>query len=400
MLEFFKNVKNNIILIMFVLILALIGLFFWQKMRADNFKNKYEAQVQETKRIQNNYDASIDTIKTYKDKNGNLTGEIMAFKFKNEELDSLYKKYFSLYVKEKNKEPKVVIQTEYVVVNNIKAKTVVTDSTIFYKDSIPYKNGNWTLIEGKIPYSISEHIKKGKSVEYAFNKSVLYCYNLQQRGMKEARVVAFTTTPETKTKTTTNQNREITVQQAFQDTNSFFRIYLTQSTTDIRDQIVYLTGLDKSFIDNVYYDGLYTYYTGVIIPNKDIEPMVEAKELLIYPKLWTGINELQTKDVMTLYTGLYKDEKTGKLMIQVKTDHPGVTFREIRGAEILSDDKKVSRAVRKEFGLGLNIGVAGMLTPDNNNWSIKFGPVISIGLNYTPRWLQFGPSSNIIEKEK
>ena len=161
--------------------------------------------------------------------------------------------------------------------------------------------------------------------------------------------------------------------------------------------ICYRTGLTEDYIDLKLDQGLWRYYTGIFIPNKDTEAVLENKDILTYPKLWTGNNNLVVKDAMTLYTGLYKDTKTGKIMIQVKTDHPNVTFIDIRGAEILSEEnsKKAERSMRKPFGIGFNLGVGGMLTPDNNSWAIKYGPVISVGLNWSPRFLQFGPSKQL-----
>jgi hypothetical protein len=391
-LNFFKNPKSWIV-ILFVFIALLIAYALWQRSRAEDYKLKYEAQLLENKRIENNNLASLDTIRTYKDKNGNLTGEILAFRLKVGELDSLYSKYFSLYLKEKNKEPKTVIQVEYVIVQNIKAPTVVTDSSIIYKDSIAYgKNGNYTKIEGKIPYTISQHIKKDKTFEYGYNNAVLYCYNLQTRGFKDAQVVAFTNKKAIK-------NTIIPISEAVKDSTSFFRVFLKETTYDAKDEIAYMSGIDKEFIDDKTENGIHKYYTGIFIPKQNIEPFVELKELLTYPKLWTGLNSLDIKETATLMTSIYKNKETGKLLIQVKSDHPGITFSNIRGAEILSDDKTVSRGVRKEFGVGVHLGIGGMLTPNSDAWAIKFGPVISVGLNWTPRFLQFGPSSSALDEK-
>jgi hypothetical protein len=383
--NFLKNPKNRTI-ILFIFIAALIALFFWQRSRTEHFKFKYETEVFENKRKDNNIAALNATIKTYKDKNGNLTGEILGFQLKVDELDGLYKKYFSLYQKEKGKEIKTIIQTVYVVKNNFNTPTITSDSTIIYNDSINYGGNNWTIIEGKIPYSISQHIKKGENFNYAFNSAVLYCYSMQLRGMKDAKVTSFN-----------NNGKEINIDS--KDTSSMFRVFLMSSISpDEKSNISYLTGLSEDYIDLKLNQGLWYYYTGMFIPNKD-QNIVEDKELLTYSKLYTGNNNLVVKDAMTLYTGLYKDTKTGKIMIQVKTDHPNVTFIDIRGAEILSEDnnRKESRSMRKPFGIGLNLGIGGMLTPVNNNWTIKYGPVISVGLNWSPRFLQFGPSKKLTD---
>lgn len=380
--NFIKNPKNRTI-ILFIFIAALVVLFFWQRARTEHFKFKYETEVFENKRKDNNIAALNDSIKLYKDKYGNSVGEISAFQLKVGELDGLYKKYFSLYNKEKGKEPKTIIQTVYVVKNVFNTPTIISDSTITYNDSINYGGNNWTIIEGKIPYTISQHIKKGENFNYAFNNAVLYCYNMQTRGMKDAKVVAF------------NNGKEVSIDS--KDTTIMFRVFLMSSLSpDEKANISYRTGLTEDYIDLKLDQGLWCYYTGIFIPNKDTE-VLENKDILTYPKLWTGNNSLVVKDAMTLYTGLYKDTKTGKIMIQVKTDHPNVTFIDIRGAEILSaeNSKKAERSMRKPFGIGVNLGVGGMLTPDNDSWSIKYGPVISVGLNWSPRFLQFGHSKQL-----
>jgi len=98
---------------------------------------------------------------------------------------------------------------------------------------------------------------------------------------------------------------------------------------------------------------------------------------------------------MSLGTALFKDPETGEIRIQVKTPFPGITFQDIRGAEIMSSiaqNKKVARSFRKEWGIGFNLGLGMMPVAVNNTFQLKFGPVMSVGINYTPRWLQFGPS--------
>jgi len=98
---------------------------------------------------------------------------------------------------------------------------------------------------------------------------------------------------------------------------------------------------------------------------------------------------------MSLGTALFKDPKTGEIRIQVKTPFEDITFQDIKGAEIMSsisENKKVARSFRKEFGIGVSLGVGMYPVAENNNFKIKFGPVLQVGVTYTPRWLQFGPS--------
>ena len=48
--------------------------------------------------------------------------------------------------------------------------------------------------------------------------------------------------------------------------------------------------------------------------------------------------------------------------------------------------KKATAALRKEFGIGVHVGY-GVVFQNNGYHN---GLNISVGLNYTPKWLQFG----------
>lgn len=58
----------------------------------------------------------------------------------------------------------------------------------------------------------------------------------------------------------------------------------------------------------------------------------------------------------------------------------------------IKSNRKVLRSFRKEWGIGFNLGLGMYPVAENNQFKIKFGPIMSIGINYTPKWLQFGPS--------
>ena len=378
-LLFLKNPKSWT-LILFILILLLVGLFFYQRNRTQIFKNKYEDQVKETARVTNNYLASQDTIKTYKNKNGDMTSQIGAYEVTAKEWQDKYSKLFSLYLKEQNKDPKIVVQYKYILKDTITSPTLVSDTAITYGgDTIKYKGDNWTLIRGRIPYSLNCYVKKNSVTQYAYDQAKVYAYDLQQRGLKEAVVVAF------------KNNKAIAISDAVKDTNVIFKIQIKQSNTDIIDDLSKV--VDKSYIDVDYSNKVYTYTAGVFIPNTK----VDLTKSSFLQKLTTGSNELVFESAAEILTGLYKDKTTGRLMIDVTTSNPNIKFTKIVGAEILNaqNTKKMERSMRKQFGIGLNIGVGAMLTPSNSTWVMKYGPEISIGLNWTPRWAQFGASKSL-----
>ena len=92
---------------------------------------------------------------------------------------------------------------------------------------------------------------------------------------------------------------------------------------------------------------------------------------------------------MNLNLGLFKDEKTKEITILVDTDYPGVTFTQLQGANILSDpkNKKVLRGLRKNWGLGINVGYGLNVNPSTG--ILNHGIYIGAGLSYSPKWLQW-----------
>jgi len=100
---------------------------------------------------------------------------------------------------------------------------------------------------------------------------------------------------------------------------------------------------------------------------------------------YPGLANFDLKQSMGLIVGLSNDEETGRPVIWAETKYPGITFSSIVGADILADEKdnKLIRSYRKVWGVGLNGGI-GL---DANLEKTFF---LGIGLNYTPRFLQFG----------
>lgn len=89
---------------------------------------------------------------------------------------------------------------------------------------------------------------------------------------------------------------------------------------------------------------------------------------------------------MNLDIGVFKD-KDGVIKIKTDTDYPNVTFTALNGAYVLDspENKKTLRALRKTFGLGLSLGYGISL----GKGGMQSGLYVGIGLNYTPKFLQF-----------
>ncbi len=97
---------------------------------------------------------------------------------------------------------------------------------------------------------------------------------------------------------------------------------------------------------------------------------------------------LNFEQKIDLVTGLYTDPKTGRVYVRATTDFPGISFSDLQALEMIDDSatRQALKKARKKFGVGINFG-----------WSIAagrsgyiMGPGITVGLTYTPTFLQFG----------
>ena len=82
---------------------------------------------------------------------------------------------------------------------------------------------------------------------------------------------------------------------------------------------------------------------------------------------------------------LSQDQKTKEVFIQLTSDYPGTTFNGAQGIMIdtkSSEFKSLQMQNRKQFGLGLNLGMG--VTGDG-----ALGPYIGIGLSWNPKLLQW-----------
>tara|TARA_R110002072_G_scaffold163884_5_gene316808 strand:+ start:6231 stop:7001 length:771 start_codon:yes stop_codon:yes gene_type:complete len=97
-----------------------------------------------------------------------------------------------------------------------------------------------------------------------------------------------------------------------------------------------------------------------------------------------GNATIDLKQNIFLSASLTRDNKTKELFVNLLTDYPGTTFNSAEG--ILIDQrssafKSLQYENRKTLGLGLQLGVGF-----NGN---GVAPYVGIGLNYTPKFLQW-----------
>lgn len=373
---------RNRTVILFLLFVGAIFLYLYQRSRTKDFKYKYKEQVQETNRVENNFKASQDTLEMYKDKNGNLIGEISGYKLTVDELKKDKKDLFTLYDAERKKPPKTIIEVRYKIRDSLLTPTQVNEDYISFSDTADYGNGNYRIINTVIPYNIYYHIKKDSVNSFEFIKALDYAYQLTQVGIEDAFVVIY------------ENNRRVSYRNIKDYDSVIYRVQIHASSNNYSNkEISDKFGVDKKSVYKVYEDGLYKYMVGEFVPKSNNEPPISIDELYTYGKLITGDAKTDIAISMALGTSLYRDPNTGEIKIQVITKYPGITFQDIRGADIMStikEDKKLTRSFRKEWGVGINFGYGGMLVPENNQFKLKTGPTFNIGINYTPSWLQFG----------
>lgn len=375
------NPKNRSAILV-ILIAILVALFFFQRSRTQSFKFKYEEQKKETTRVTNNYKASEDSLIILV--NGNtLTGEISGYKLTIDELKGEYSNLFDLYRIEKNKPPKVIIETKYKLVESItEIPTHVNDSLVTFFDSVNYGDGNWRVVEAKIPYSFIYRIKTDSVNDHEFLKALRYAFSLRDNGIKDAFVVIY------------ENNKRINYNDAKNLDSLIYRVQIFASNIDFSEkEIEQKFNLD--YVYKSYENNMFKYMTGIFIPKQNIQPIVPYDELNNFTQLKTGLADANIKFGMNFATALIKDPETDEIKIQVVTKYPGIIIQDINGVEIMEtikENKKIARQFKQEWGIGFHFGYGAMLVPiENSGLMFKTGPNFSIGVNYTPRFLQFGP---------
>jgi hypothetical protein len=117
---------------------------------------------------------------------------------------------------------------------------------------------------------------------------------------------------------------------------------------------------------------------------------VDMNKLGFFNQISKGSGNFELSQKIKLKVGLFEDPKTKKVSIAATTSYPGITFSQLEGADIMSDEisKKAANKLRKTWGIGLNIGYGASV--DTKTSKIVLGPQIGIGLHYTPKILQWG----------
>lgn len=273
--KFITDPKNTR-LILFVGAIILLLLFLKQCNQAKYWKGQVEQQKIENRRIANNYRAAMDTIRTFKVDGDTWRSEKAGYELSLDELKKEYKDLLGDFDLEKNKPPKVVIKTEYVikeVINNVPVYVLIDgngDTSMVFYDLQKYDSINYRKIDGKIPYNL--------------------VYNSK---------------------------------------------------------------------DSTY-------------------SVVPGKATIVFEQ---GVG---------LGLGLFKDKKTGEVSIKVDTNYPGIKFTRLDGASIMDDpdNKKIVKSMRKPFSIGISAGYGINLNLGTGTFGT--GPYLGFGINYSPKFLQFG----------
>ena len=280
----FTNILNwitkNTTLLLFILISILVALFFYQRNRTQKFKYQYKEEVKETNRIINNWDASLDTLKQIRNKNGVLSGEISGYQITLDEYKDKYDSVFSLYDYEKKKPPKVIIQWKWKIVDLTEIPTVNQgDTLITFSDSLAFDEAgeNWRKISVQIPYTQIYKIKPDSSNSFTFGKALRYAYTLREEiGIKDAFVVIY------------ENNKRVSYTKAKNIDSLIYRIQIFASDKDIpKEQIADNFKLDTKDISKLYEDGKYKYMVGMFIPSPLDNKIIPIEELYTYSKLIT-----------------------------------------------------------------------------------------------------------------
>ena len=98
-------------------------------------------------------------------------------------------------------------------------------------------------------------------------------------------------------------------------------------------------------------------FTSAFYKKKD-STQVDLNKDGLYTKIKPGDVNFILEQKMKLKVGLFEDPKTKKVTIAATTSYPGVSFSQLDGADIMSDDisRKAARNLRKTWGIGVTLG--------------------------------------------
>jgi hypothetical protein len=149
-------------MIMLGVIVIICLLFLRQCNQTQHYKDQVELEKQETKRVANNYDAAMDTIKQYKVDGDTWRNEKLGYELTLEELENKYADLLGDFEVEKNKPPKVIIKTEYIIRDSIRDVPVLVhvdslgNTSLTFSDSTYHDTlmANYRFLNGTIPYKV------------------------------------------------------------------------------------------------------------------------------------------------------------------------------------------------------------------------------------------------------
>jgi hypothetical protein len=158
-LKFITDPKNTRMLLLAGIVILLF-LLLQQCNAKKGLRNELEAQKTETQRISNNFEASKDTIRQFQLDKDTWRAEKSGYELTLEELETEYAELLGKFNIEKNKPPRVVIQTEYVVLEKINNVPILlgVDSLgnkyMTFYDSIRHNSSNYRILDGRIGYDL------------------------------------------------------------------------------------------------------------------------------------------------------------------------------------------------------------------------------------------------------
>jgi len=127
-------------------------------------KRDIEKNKEESKRIVNNYEAALDTVKMFTKENGNLVGQIQGYELTVKELRIEYQELFGKHEDLKNKPPLTITKVVTVIKDSLIEVAInsIGDSTggeLSFSDSTFFSEGNWRNLSGTIPYKLNNELE-------------------------------------------------------------------------------------------------------------------------------------------------------------------------------------------------------------------------------------------------
>jgi len=159
--KFITDPKNTRMIMLGVIVIILL-LFLNQCNRTQHFKNQVELEKQETQRITNNYEAAMDTIEQGQLDDNTWRAEKLGYELTLDELEGKYADLLGDFKVEKNKPPKVVINTIYEIKEVLTEVPVFVEVDSFGNTSLAFSDStyhdslmtNYRFLSGRIPYKI------------------------------------------------------------------------------------------------------------------------------------------------------------------------------------------------------------------------------------------------------